>query len=364
MTDLAALSTGAEVRVDVNAIEKSLAEVWRGGEAGNDHALTRAALWNVVAHTSTPELQALANEALARASAAIPQRTIIVRTDAGGGSELSSWISANCHFAGGGKQVCSEEITLVASGDRIARLPPVVSALLIPDMPVAVWWLGDLPQENEDYAQLILEPADRMIVDSADFDSPADLTLLSRVAEKTSTAPADLNWVRLEEWRAATASVFDPPAMRRRLHSIRRIRVVAAIAGHEFFGDSVESLLYAAWISTQAGHVVDQEARVEGPSGPIEYRFERRQQSAGVGGISLAEISFDDGSSASIMRDRDRGVLVANVDGNVTAPESVTRTLEQGTAELIVRQLKRNEGDRVLLQALPVAARMARRVDR
>ena len=364
MTDLAAVATGVEVKVDVNAIEKSLAELWRGGEANDDHALTRAALWNVVAHTTTPELQTEASQALAKASAAIPQRTIIVRTNVTGAPELTSWISANCHAVGGGKQVCSEEITLVAGGDRIPRLPPVVNALLIPDMPVAVWWLGDLPQEHEDYAQLILEPADRLIVDSADFDSPADLMLISRVAQKTATAPADLNWVRLEQWRAATASVFDAPAMRTRLRSIRRIRVVAAISEREFFGDSVESLLYAAWISTQAGHVVDQEARVEGALGPIEYRFERRKQSSGVGGVALAEISFDDGSSASIMCDRDRGVLVANVDGNVTAPQSITRTLQQGTADLIVRQLKRNEGDRILLQVLPVAARLSKRSER
>ena len=361
MTDLAAATTGVEVRVDVNAIEKSLTELWRG-EGKDEHALTRAALWNVVAHTTSHELQTEASEALARASAAIPQRTIIVRANAADGPELASWISANCHLAGGGKQVCSEEITLVAGGDRIHRLPPVVNALLIPDMPVAVWWLGDLPQENEDYVLSILEPADRLIVDSADFDSATDLMLISRVAQKTATAPADLNWVRLEEWRAATASVFDPPAMRTRLRSIRSIRVVAAIAEGDFFGDSAVSLLYAAWISTQAGHVVDSEAKVEGAVGPIDYRFERRQQSAGVGGISLAEISFDDGSSASITRDRDRGVLVANVDGNITAPASVTRTLQQATAELIVRQLKRSEGDRVLLQVLPVAARLSRRI--
>lgn len=363
MTDLAAATTGVEVRVDVNAIEKSLAELWRGEETG-EHALTRAALWNVVAHTTSQELQNEASEALAKASAFIPQRTIIVRANASGGPELSSWISANCHVAGGGKKVCSEEITLVAGGDRIHRLPPVVNALLIPDMPVAVWWLGDLPQENEDYVQSILEPADRLIVDSADFDSAADLMLISRIAQKTATAPADMNWVRLEEWRAATARIFDPPAMRTRLKSIRRVRVVASIAERDFFGDSTESLLYAAWIGTQAGHVVDSEARVEGALGPVEYRFERRQQSSDVGGISLAEISFDDGSSASITCDRNRGVLIANVDGDISAPESVTRTAQQKTAELIVRQLKRNEGDRVLLQVLPVAARLSRRIVR
>ena len=79
---------------------------------------------------------------------------------------------------GGGKQVCSEEINIVAGGDRIHRVPPVVNALLIPDMPVAFWWVGDLPNEHEEYVELLLEPADRLIVDSVAFDSPADLALV------------------------------------------------------------------------------------------------------------------------------------------------------------------------------------------
>ncbi|MGH9419272.1 MAG: glucose-6-phosphate dehydrogenase assembly protein OpcA, partial [Thermoanaerobaculia bacterium] len=215
-----------DTRIDVNAIEKSLSELWRDQQDGDD-AVTRAALWNVVAHTSTSDLHASAGVTLGRASAVVPQRTIVIRSNPAADPELTSWISANCHMIGGGKQVCSEEINIVAGGDRIHRVPPVVNALLIPDMPVAFWWVGDLPNEHEEYVELLLEPADRLIVDSVHFDSPADLALVSRIAEQTSTSPADLNWGRLEEWRAATASIFDPPTMRNRLGSIRRVRVIA-----------------------------------------------------------------------------------------------------------------------------------------
>ncbi len=356
MTDL----TDADVRVDVNAIEKSLSELWRGQQDGED-AVTRAALWNVVAHTSTSEAHVQAAETLGRASAVVPQRTIVVRSNPAAEAELTSWISANCHLVGGGKQVCSEEINIVAGGDRIHRVPPVVSALLIPDMPVAFWWIGDLPNEHEEYVELLLEPADRLIVDSVYFDSPADLALVSRIAEQTSTSPADLNWVRLEEWRAATASIFDPPPMRTRLNAIRRVRVIAGSSDHEFFGESVESLLYASWLSAQVGHAVDANGKVEGAAGSIDYAFERRHQSTDVGGITLVEISFEDGACASITRDRDRGVLVANVDGSVTV-QSVTRTLDQQMEKLIVRQLKRIDGDRVLRRVLPIAIKLAKRV--
>ncbi|HEY8131721.1 MAG TPA: glucose-6-phosphate dehydrogenase assembly protein OpcA, partial [Thermoanaerobaculia bacterium] len=310
------------------------------------------------------ELQTQASEVLGRASGAVPQRTIIIRASSADPAEIQSWISANCHQVGGGKQVCSEEIAIVAGGDRIHRVPPLVNALLIPDMPVAVWWLGDLPNEHEDYVLTLLEPADRLIVDSVHFDSPEDLMLINRVAEKTTTTPADLNWVRLEEWRTATAAIFDPPHMRGRLEAIRRVRVVAGTSGSDYFGEVVESLLYSAWISAQLGHRVDAQGKVEGKFGSIDYTIERRRQERGVGGITLAEINFEDGSSASITRDRDKCILLATVDGIVSVPESVTRAATLDIDELIVRQLKRARGDQVLLKVLPVASRLAKRVAR
>lgn len=351
----------SDVRVDVSAIEKSLAELWRSNKDDGEHALTRAALWNVVAHTSSREQQAHASETLSKASAAVPQRSIVIRADPAGEPEMASWISANCHVVSGGKKVCSEEISIVAGGDRIHRIPPIVNALLIPDMPVAFWWLGDLPNEHEAYVESLLDPADRLIVDSVHFDSPADLELLSRVAETTTTAPADLNWMRLEEWRAVTAMIFDPPDMRSRLAAIRRVRVISATATDSFFGEMIVALLYAAWISAQVGHQVDTGGNARGPAGPIDYVFERRRQSSDIGGVAFAEISFEDGSCASIARDRERGVLTANVDGTV-APPCVARAKSQRIDELIVRLLSRNDRDVVFVKALAVASRLAKRI--
>src|SRR5206468_2411442 len=83
-------------RGDVTAIEKSLSDLWRGEKKEGDHAVTRAALWNVVAHTSTSEHHALASETLCRAAATVPQRTIVVRANPNAEPDLASWISANC----------------------------------------------------------------------------------------------------------------------------------------------------------------------------------------------------------------------------------------------------------------------------
>ena len=333
-------SVETDRRVDVASIERQLADLWRAEKNDGERAVTRAALWNVVAHTWTEEQHARATDVLSRASASVPQRTIVVRADPEGSHDIASWISANCHLiGGGGHQVCSEEVVVVASGDRVQHIPPLVSALLLPDMPVAVWWLGDLPDDRA-YVELLLDPADRLIVDSSHFEHASDLELVSRIGHQTTTAPADLNWARLDEWRAATAALFDPPAMRERLNAIRKVKVMSG--GDASFGARSEGLLYAAWLTAQTGT-------------EIAYELVSHGEHAGIGAI---ELHFDD-SMATIRHERERGVVIASADGVETSIDCITRSLARETEDLIVRLLKRPEADRVYLKTLKVAQRLS-----
>ena len=344
------LTSGEDLKVDSASIEQTLAELWRTEKQEHDNAVTRAALWNVVAHTATPEHHTDASEVLGKASIAVPQRTIVVRANPEAATEMTSWISANCHLLGEGKQVCSEEISIIAGGDRVARVPPLVSALLIPDMPVAVWWVGDLPHENADYVHALLEPADRLIVDSSAFDNPADLEIVARVAQRTLTAPADLNWIRLEEWRIATASLFDPPQMRSKLAHVRGIRIISDSMQQNYFGERIEGLLFSSWILTQAGCEMDR----------VDIAIEERQSLRR--GLLRVEVTMEDASVALIERDLERGVLMTRYDGHVIVPEGVTRAHKRTTDQLIVRELKDPSSDRLLLKVLPVSVELAKRI--
>jgi len=330
-----------DLHVDVATIEKQLAELWRAEKHDPDKALTKAALWNVVAHTWTGEQHAHATEVLARASASVPQRTIVIQADPRGDARMSSWISANCHLIAGGRQVCSEEVSIVAAGDQVDHVPPLVNALLLPDMPVGVWWVGDLPRDHHEYAETLLEPADRLIFDSAQFHGREDLELVARIAENTTTAPADLNWARIEEWRAATAALFDPAPMRERLQAIPKIRVFSG--GGTSFGELSEALLYVSWMSAQTEREVD-------------FDFVREGDEAGIAAI---EILFDDNSIAVMRGDRDRRVVISTSDGSDFALDCVTRSLARSEEDLIVRLLKRPEADRVYLKSLRIARRLA-----
>ena len=318
-----------ELRVDYASIEKSLADLWRGEHLQGDDAVTRAALWNVIAHAWDRASQTEASETLSRVAATLPQRTIVVRAEPDEPADIAAWISANCHMVGGEKQVCSEEVAIVAGGSLVDRVPPLVNALLIPDMPVAVWWNGDLPNNRHSYLDELFEPADRLIVDSAHFQSAADLTIVSRIATKTRTSPADLNWVRIEEWRIATAAIFDSPPMRARLVQIRTVRVALS--------NTMQSILYLAWLITQSGD-------------PFEYEV--------TDGPQRVEIVFDDGETASIRCDDERHVIVSLCDIE-TRLECVTRVAPRSLDDLLIRQLKRPEADRVFIRAVPVAMQLA-----
>lgn len=334
---MATALNGDDVRVNAHTIELRLADIWRQEQEAEKKAVTRAALWNVVAHTWTSEQHAHASQVLSRASASVPQRTIVIRADPQGGDEMQSWISANCHLIGGGdQQVCSEEVSIMAAGERVRHVPPLVASLLLPDMPVAVWWLGDLPHEHEEYVETLLDPADRLIVDSSQFNHASDFDLIARVAESTTTAPADLNWARLDEWRGATATLFDPPEARPRLQRVSRVRVMSG--GGRSLGELSEAVLYVGWLQAQLQKAVPFELVEEGDAD----------------GINAVELHFDDGSTALVRGDRDRGVVVAN--------DCVTRALGRGVEELIVRLLKRPEADRVYLKTLREARRVAAQV--
>lgn len=330
-----------DLRVDPTTIEKQLSDLWRQEKQDGSEAVTKAALWNVVAHTWNAKHHAHATEVLARVSASVPQRTIIVEADPHGADDMQSWISANCHLIGGGRQVCSEEVSIRAAGERVSYVPPLVNALLLPNMPVALWWVGDLPDQL-DYAEALLDPADRLIVDSAQFDSVADLDLVSRIADHTTTAPADLNWARLDEWRAATATLFDPPPMRERLGAIRRVRVT--VGGGQTFGARSEAMLYVSWMMAQTGTDFD-------------FDFVSEGSDDGIGSV---EIHFNDDAIALVRGDRERGVVLANSDGSEQALDCVTRALDRATEQLIVRLLKKPEADRVYLKTLKAARRLAR----
>jgi hypothetical protein len=257
------LSQGDRFPVDTDAVERELAGLWREAGHMKDAAVrpvTRACLWNVVVHAEhrVGLCGAARREEARRLVQELPQylasRTLVLEThaDEDGAAPLESWISANCALSDdGSKVVCSEEITIASRGDGDGHLPNLVRALLVPDVPSAVAWVGAPPRRPEVGLDLV-RTVDRLVVDldrAADVDDALDR--VEAIAGEASLGVADLGWLALSGLRGFVSELFEPPATDDDWRALDRVEVVAGPDARW------TAQLLLAWIAStlQAGDV-------------------------------------------------------------------------------------------------------------
>lgn len=185
------------IGVDVAAIERELAALWRESAQGTT-AVMRACSWNLVVLT-TPAQSARARALADVMVELVPSRTLMINEQPADDA-LRAFVSANCRLLpGGGKMLCTEEITLEAGGDDARALPSLVRALLVPDISNAVLCAG-LPPESALLDELVAH-ARRVIVDSRGVDVEGFEAFGQRVV--------DLAWLRIAPWQQALISSWD-----------------------------------------------------------------------------------------------------------------------------------------------------------
>jgi glucose-6-phosphate dehydrogenase assembly protein OpcA len=245
----------------VSALERELARLRRSlGAHAKEHGVpvARASVLNLVVF-ATREIHAR------RAAATIdelatrhPSRAIVVVTDRerdGAPPELEM----HCHLPipGGAQQVSYEQILIRARGDADQRLVSAVIPLLLPDLPVFLWWT-ETPPLDAPYFDELLALADRLIVDSADFARP-DRTLarLHAVARAGHGryGLTDFNWTRITPWRELTSQFFDVPAWRPFLDNIAGIRVGFAVDADGREIHPSQALLFIGWLASRLGWI-------------------------------------------------------------------------------------------------------------
>ena len=99
----------------------------------------------------------------------------------------------------------------MAQREVIENLYGFTFSLLMPDLPVEFWWPGNLPYENVFFDKMA-EQASRVWVDSSKFKEPVQsLARLSAFWDSRypHTLLGDLNWIRIQRWRALIAEMFD-----------------------------------------------------------------------------------------------------------------------------------------------------------
>jgi glucose-6-phosphate dehydrogenase assembly protein OpcA len=178
-----------------------------------------------------------------------PIRMIAVQSTASrGGEEVAAWVNAACEGEPAAP-ICSEEIAIQAGVDSVDRIVSAVRGLLVPDLPVFLWWRGRTPHGDPLWHGL-RGLCDRIIVDSIRFgDGAAALDTLRRLVGigGKRMSVRDLNWQRTAPWRVAIATCFDDRDMLALLPGIDRCSITYA-AGDERDFPSARAMLMSGWL--------------------------------------------------------------------------------------------------------------------
>jgi glucose-6-phosphate dehydrogenase assembly protein OpcA len=272
---------GEDLPVDVAAIEQELAALWMAaqGPENGEPAVMRASALNLVVPCAGHVVEE-ARAVVAELVSTHPARVLLLVSEPGPAAvPMTASVSAFCHRLGTEpRQVCCELITLRARGRAEEHLADAVLALLVPDLPVAVWWPRGLPRVGSDSSTSSLPErlaplADRWIIDTAATQDAAALSqTAARFAPRAGGTPLgssvhDLAWMRLLPWRELTAQFFDPRAFRARLQELDLLEVSTSASPPP----GAEALLWIAWL---AGRLGWQPAPAAEP-GRTDWRFVR-----------------------------------------------------------------------------------------
>ncbi len=213
-------------------ILRELAEMWNTlqGPADSEHGagVLRACSMTFIALVEESEDVAQFGETIAALMPEHPARTIVIRLRGAGERMLSERVYAQCWMPfGQNRQVCCEQVEIIASDSSLADLPSVVLPLAVADLPVILWCRSPRVMIMPEFRP-IAAMARKVIFDSASFPDPTQA--LERVAEAigTGTVIGDLAWTRLTRWREMVSQVFENRQNLARLSSLTDVTVRAA----------------------------------------------------------------------------------------------------------------------------------------
>ncbi len=228
-------------------------------------------------------------------------------------------------------------------GDRVlvqttaGRLHSIVFSHLDTDLPLYLWWQGDLHAEPDPQ---LWRWVDRLIIDSNSWTDPAaQFRILQEIQSLTRprSALCDLNWTRLFNLRYAVAQIFDLPAALQRLDRIENVTISHAP------GYRLTALQLLGWLASRLGWRLD-----HGDQAPVFRRrdgghaaFLLQEEANAPACVSSVRIALGD-ASASVRREQATDYYLAEF----TAPgqPAFAQMLPAGrdkTSDILLSELSR-----------------------
>lgn len=243
--------------IDVAGLERQLAATWdERARVGGETGLMRVCVANLIVFVPKTDERAALEGLLEEVAAQTPGRVIVLLADRDAESRLDAHVSTRCRVALKGRtQVCGEQVTIEAGGPAVENVASAVEPLLVPDIPVFLWW-KDIPHREDKLFARLVEMSDRVVIDSAAFDHPhADLQRIARLIESRADVLrlSDLNWGRLTTWRNLIAGFWDVPEYRACLDALDTVAIDYG-PSHLSTGEiAAQTLLVVGWLASCLG---------------------------------------------------------------------------------------------------------------
>ncbi len=353
------------IPADICSIEEELRRLWRE-QAQRQHAGLDAMLCartlNLVVYAESGEEAGDIAQLLEPVTAEHPGRTILVQpARAGTESDLEVLVSASLVEAQARRYVGRELISLRMRAIDCERLQSVVGPLLVPDLPVFLWWRAAPVLDSELFCSFT-DRCDRVILDSARLhDCWEELPRLGRGIRLMAGGSTftDLAWSRLTSWRQLSAQFFDSPELAPYLSRLNRVVVEYPAAAGTPGPPSADAILYAAWLASRLGW-----QRSSTPASGYQFNLAQGQQAvriqfqtreiggAGLAGVVLAA-DQDPAARFRITRAAETSGLATSTE--LDGKEPVRRTVRGkawSEAETVSSELRVLSHDRLFEQVL------------
>jgi glucose-6-phosphate dehydrogenase assembly protein OpcA len=354
------------MRVALEAVEREVARLWE--EEARRSQAPRIELQTIVALVSEPRLLERARRVMNAVTAVHPSRSIVaVWTD---GAEATITADVALHRGAAG-DACGDAIGIEAVGAAREWLPENVDRLALSDLPVCLWWVGDLPDFDDLFDRMVVS-ADQVIVNSGEMDL-RDLEKLASIAARSRGryALADLTWIRLRTLQELVARFFDDEAACARLRGLERVTLQFSPRENEADVASTQAGLFFGWIAHALSLDPEGVRWTRGATwgearlaGGVVARFEHVPR-AGVwpGAVTRVEIVCGDARFEVTRGADDPRVFVwtRELPGS-PMPAHTLRVGPFDEAALLARCLERPKRDRLLEASLHAGSRIVRPV--
>jgi glucose-6-phosphate dehydrogenase assembly protein OpcA len=356
----------------IGSVEKELENMWEGFRVGwgDEDAVTRACMSNLLVFCDSPEEAEQARQDLPKILFEHPARTLLMYRDPNrDNDELASWVSVHFSNLGHGLQVCGEQIDVVCRSNADEILPSIARSLRVSDLPTALWWATSNPPAQSGRIFMALSAiADQVIFDSVGWrDPPRDVLALARwtSADQDELVIHNLAWRRLKPWRRILGEVLDPVANPGALNGVAELHLEHGPHGLP------TAWLLVGWLADRLGWQIRDGRILSGkemlwtfrsPGGQVVVHIQRRDE--GEPTIHQFDWKWQGNPGGHIRFDlTDNRKLEARTNAETSATMILTLS-QMDRATLVAQQLAYRTRDRLFESALAMLNAMTQALGR